>query len=228
MVFGSIVAYFIISILRQQRKNIELNRNLVLSEINAIEKDRTRIAYDLHDELGGMISSIKLKINNFEIKEPEDIRQLGIINYNIDKAIGRIREISYNLMPTVLINDGLKSAIIDYINTLDAKLQIIFNYDDDISFNEQQSINIFRIMQEGINNAIKHSNATMVTISFEKKNDKLIISIQDNGIGFDVKNSSQNGVGLKSLYSRSQLLNGKLYIESTKERGSGFIFELPY
>lgn len=115
IVFGGIVLFFIISIIRQQRKNLNLHKQNILAQITGIERDRARIAHDIHDELGPLLSSIKLRINNFELTDGDDKIQIEKINYSIDKAVIRIREISHDLMPADLLSTGLVMALREYI-----------------------------------------------------------------------------------------------------------------
>src|SRR5690349_8916044 len=119
IIIGVIIIYFITSIIRQQRRNIDLYRQSVLAEITAMEKERARIAADLHDELGPMLSAIKLKINSFELTDADDLIQVDKTNAHIDGLIKRMREISYDLIPNTLIRKGLVVALkefIDYTN----------------------------------------------------------------------------------------------------------------
>jgi len=229
IVIGSIIIYFIISIIRQQRKNLNLHKQNILAEITAIEKDRARIAYDLHDELGPMLSVVKLRMNSFELSDSSDKIQNEKINDNIDSILTRIREISYNLMPNVLLRKGLITALKEYIYNIDEHiLKISYNFPDVILLNEQTSINIYRIVQEIIHNTIKHANATQLYIDFKTEKNKLIISLKDNGTGFEQKEIKNNGgLGLKSLLSRTQLMNGKMFLESKIGKGTEFIFEIP-
>ncbi len=230
IVFGGIVAYFVMSILRQQRKNLDLHKENILAEITAIERDRGRIAHDLHDELGPILSFIKLKVNIFELTDSDDKIQLEKVNDSIDKVVTRIREISYDLMPAVLLTDGLASALTEFINTIDREiLQIDFTFPDTIKLPEDVSINLYRIVQEVILNTVKHAKASHLDIFFKGEINKIIISLKDNGIGFDPKkNLNKRGLGLKSLYSRAKFMDGKIFLNSTKKSGTEIIFEIPY
>lgn len=229
IVFGGIVTYFIVSIIRQQRKNLDLHRENTLAEITAIERDRGRIAYDLHDELGPILSFIKLKINIFGLTDADDKIQLEKVNDSIDKAVTRIREISHDLMPAVLLTEGLPAALAEYINIIDLdSLQIDFTFPDTITLSEDVSINIYRIVQEVILNTTKHARATHLDIFFKKEPDKIIITMKDNGIGFDPKKIvNKRGLGLKSLHSRAKFMDGKIFLNSKKGIGTEIIFEIP-
>lgn len=227
VVFGGIVLFFIISVIRQQRRNLDLHKQNILAEITATERDRARIARDLHDELGPILSSVKLRINIFEFTDADDKVQIEKINDGIDTAVTRIREISHDLMPLDLLRTGLVGAIKEYVNGISNDiLNITFRCSGDIELSEQASVNIYRIIQEIIHNTIKHAQATHLSIAFIKEKGRLIITVKDNGIGFEQK-EIQGGLGLKSLHSRAKLLNGKIFLESKKGTGTEFIFEIP-
>ncbi|HEY8690432.1 MAG TPA: ATP-binding protein [Chitinophagaceae bacterium] len=230
VVVGGIIIYFIISIIRQQRRNLDLHKHNILAEMSAIEKDRTRIAYDLHDELGPVLSSIKLMINIFDLTDPDDKLHIEKINDSIDRALTRIREISYNLMPAVLISAGLITALKEYVNNINSPgLKINLDSPDTLTLSESKSINIFRIVQEITHNTIKHARANRLDIDFIQEKNKLIVILKDNGIGFEQKEIvNKGGLGLKSLQSRAQLMNGRMFFESKKGSGTEFIFEIPY
>jgi len=228
-VVGGIILYFIISIIRQQRRNLDLHKHNILAEMSAIEKDRTRIAYDLHDELGPVLSSIKLMINIFELNSADDKLHIEKINNNIDSALSRIREISYNLMPGILISAGLITALKEYVNNINSPgLKINLDSPDTLTLSESKSINIFRIVQEVTHNTIKHAKASRLEIDFIEEKNKLIVILKDDGIGFEQKEIvNKGGLGLKSLQSRTQLMNGRMFCESKKGKGTEFIFEIP-
>lgn len=231
IIIVGIIAYFIISILRQQRKNLDQHKQYILAEITAIEKDRARIAYDLHDELGPLLSSIKLKVNIFELSDANDKIEIKKINENFDTVLNRIREISYNLTPNILKRTGLISALNEYIYNINNSriLKISFNSSGAIFLDETASVNIYRIVQEIIHNTIKHAAASQLDIDFKIEKNKLIISLRDDGIGFDQKEIlNKGGLGLKSLHNRTQLMNGKMFLNSNEGSGTEFMFEIPY
>ena len=230
IVFGGIVMFFIVSIIRQHRKKLDLHKQNILAQITAKEQDRGRIAHDLHDELGPLLSSVKLRINIFELTDPDDKIQIEKINDNIDKVISRIREISHDLMPVDLINTGLVTALKEYINSIDRNIvQIDFSSPEHIELNEQASVNVYRIIQEGIYNTIKHAQATNLEVFIKPEKNKTVITLMDNGIGFDpAEITNKSGLGLKSIHSRTKLLNGKIFLNSKRGTGTELIFEIPY
>lgn len=228
---GIIITYFIISIIRQQRKNIELYRQSVLAEISSMEKERARIAADLHDELGPMLSAVKLRVSSFELADEEDKVQAQKTEQHLDNLIKRMREISYDLIPNTLIRKGLPVALkefIEYINQ-GGKLNITLEVEEPIEVTEQKGIHLYRIVQEIINNTIKHAEASFLHIELKQKNDMLHLATKDDGVGFDhyAAAKGKGGIGLRNIYSRTEIIGGQMFVESGKSKGTNYMFEIP-
>jgi signal transduction histidine kinase len=231
IIIGIIICYFIISIIRQQRKNLELYRQSVLAEITAMEKERARIAADLHDELGPMLSAIKLKIGSFELSDEDDIKEAEKTNGHIDALMKRMREISYDLIPNTLIRKGLVTALkefVDYANETDG-LKIDFQSSSEVNPDQQKAIHIYRIAQEVINNTIRHSGAKLLNINLKQENGTLFLSTMDDGLGFNhhAASKGEGGIGLRNIVNRTEIIGGQLFIESEKNKGTKYTFEIP-
>ena len=184
-----------------------------------------------HDELGPVLSSVKLKVNCLDIDSKEDQLQLEKINNNIDEIIRRMREISNDLMPSTLVRKGLAAAVTEFIEKLKQPsiLQISFHCDELNDLKPEKTIHIYRMIQEVIHNTIKHAGADQLKIELEKRNNKIILKTKDNGKGFQHSKVLQEaaGLGLRSLLSRTEVLNGEMYIDSSKGKGTEYSFELP-
>ncbi len=229
-VIGTIILFFIISIIRQQRRNLELHRLNILAEITTLEKERTRIAADLHDELGPLLSAIKFKINSVDTADEDDQYQLNRASGHLDDLITRLREISANLMPNTLIRKGLVAALHQFVdNVARSSLQIQLNYGQLPDINQEKSINIYRIVQEITHNTIKHARATHLVIDLSLKGNTLILKTEDNGVGFDYSNKAREsaGLGLRNLKSRAEIMGGTFAVESRPGRGTSYQFEIP-
>jgi len=229
LVMGVIIVYFFISVIRQQRENLALRKKSILSEIAGLEKERARIASDLHDELGPLLSAVKMKINSFELNDPEDHVQLEKTNSHIDDVLQRMREISFDLLPNTLLKKGLATALIEYIDFLNNQNNIQFTFINQCYFDihEDKSVNIYRIVQEVIHNSLKHARATEIKIELRDKNNKINLTVSDNGTGFDYKKAlaENTGIGLNSIGNRTQIAGGRMFVESTK--GTTYTFEIP-
>ncbi len=228
---GAIIIFFIVSIIRQQRRNLALYRQTVLAEITAMEKERARIAADLHDELGPMLSAIKLKINSFELTDEDDKSEVEKTNIHIDSLVKKMREISYDLIPNTLIRKGLVQALsefADFINQAQ-KLQIHFIAQEPMLIDEQKSIHVYRVIQEIVNNAIKHSEANNLNIALKQEGGTLVLQTSDDGVGFDhyAATKGDGGIGLRNLLSRCEIVGGQMFVESEKTKGTKYTFEIP-
>ena len=231
LVLGIIITYFIVSIIRHHRKNLELNKLNIIAEITQIEKERARIAHDLHDELGPLLAAVKMKINSFELFEEEDKIEIIKTNSHIDDILKRIREISFDLMPTSLLRKGVATAIKEFVDLLNnnTSIKFYFECENNLQLSEQKSINIYRIVQEIVHNTIKHSKATALRIQLKKIKEKLELQLADNGVGFDFeKESTENiGFGLRSLLRRIEIIGGQMFLDSKIGKGTTYTFEIP-
>ena len=229
VVIGIIIVYFFMSVIRQQRENLAQRKKSILREIAGLEKERARIASDLHDELGPLLAAVKMKINSFELADAEDEVQLEKTNDHIDDILKRMREISFDLMPNTLLKKGLVTALIEYVDFLNNQnnIQIIFINECYFDIHEDKSVNIYRIVQEVIHNSLKHARATEIRIELKDRNDKINLTISDNGMGFDYKKAlaENTGIGLTSISNRAQIAGGRMFVESTQ--GTTYIFEIP-
>lgn len=231
VVIGIILLYFFISIIWQLRRNIALQKKSILREIAGLEKERARIAEDFHDELGPLLSGLKMRINSFDLPNQEDEKELEKANDQINDIIRRMREISFNLLPNNLLKYGLVKSIEDYVAFLKSttSIRFIFTHNLRISIPEEKTINIYRIIQEIIHNAIKYSQASEVTIDLENTDSRLILSIADNGTGFNYKEALRHssGIGLGSIRNRNTMMGGKMYLRSEMNKGTHYTFHIP-
>lgn len=140
IVIGIIIVFFVISIVRQQRRNLLLQRQNLIAEIAAMEKERARIAADLHDDLGPVLSTIKFKIDGVETADAEETALLQKASKQVDEVIERMRSIAVNLMPSVLLRKGLAEALQQ-------------------SAARWETGSSLRIVQEVMHNAVKHAGA---------------------------------------------------------------------
>lgn len=194
--------------------------------IESQEAERKRIASELHDGLGQNLVVIKnramLGINKGGDKE-RVAKELVTISESASQALDEMREITNNLRPQLLDRLGLTKAINAMLKKVSGVVEIESEIDSiDNIFNESEEISVYRIVQESLNNVVKHSKATTVVVKIKRTENNVLIRIQDNGEGFTVENakSKSGGLGLVGLKERSQLLNGELLIDSEIEKGT--------
>jgi signal transduction histidine kinase len=230
IIIGIVVLFFISAIVRQQRKVSYWQQARIAAEINTLEAERKRIAGDLHDELGPMLSAIKLQINHLEPEDETENAVLEKSSKQIDTIIQRFREISYDLLPNTLVRKGFIKATHEYIGKLKTlhPLEIEFNTTA-FSLKPEQEVNLYRVIQEIMQNTIKHARATKLHINIIKKDKSIFLQTKDDGIGFNYNEKSleAKGVGLLSLQSRAQLLGGQLIVHTQPGSGTTFEIEIP-
>ena len=196
--------------------------------IEGQEKERERLARELHDGLGQMLTAIRLRIGLLK----EDTQSKKDIQQIIDDTIKELRRISNNVMPAVLIDFGLEAglkSLVDYSSKL-YHLPVELSYE---KYNHPLlpknnfdiTISLYRIAQEAINNAVKYSNMTAITIEVYESGKEISMLIKDNGVGFDL-NKKSKGKGLGNMNERAKLIDGKFDIESTS-RGTSISICVP-
>lgn len=231
-VIGAVIGYFIYSAIQHQRKVLTMERRNAHAEITALEKDRARIAADLHDDLAPVLSAIRMRINSFDLAQPDDQQQLQKTNQNIDEMAARMRAISFDLMPASLLRKGLTEGLRELVSFFSGKDKLKMKLilpEQAIHVQEQQAIHLYRIVQEIIHNTIKHAKASELLILLEQDDKNLYLTTKDNGIGFDYgeKQKQGAGLGLSSLENRTTLLKGERTLTSKPGQGATYRFRIP-
>jgi len=224
---------------RLLKKQLELNETrarqqeeMIQNTISAQEKERKRIAQNLHDEVGAMLSVVKLNVGRIEKKSEEPVaKELATETKTyLDEVITQVRRISRSLLPPSLEKLGLYFALeelANWVNKADQLKIICWKSGDQFRFDNKKELAVFRIVQELLNNAIKHAGASTINVNARfSPNNNLMISVTDNGKGFDLKEKMNAGLGLKNLESRTQIMNAKFKMKSTPGKGTTAIIYL--
>lgn len=230
IILGIIIVYFIISMIRHQRRNVQNYKTKIKAEIDTLENERKRIASDIHDELGPILSAVRIQINHLETPTLTDAETITKVNKYIDDVIAKTREISYNLLPNTLVRKGLEAAVNEYINKINhIPLHIGFIKEAGISLTKEQDVNIYRILLEIINNTIKHAEATELHIKLQRSKNFILLDTFDNGKGYDYDAmiAAGKGLGLYNLQSRGDVLNARFSMSSSPGEGTHYSFEIP-
>ena len=226
--FGSIGILTFFGLILLVRSRNKAKENQVIQEqfsqqlLQTQEDERTRIANDLHDSVGQKLNFISRKSQNLKQDEISDLTT---------KVIDEVRSISRGLYPVLLTQFGLTESIKQLVLDYDEETDLFFtseieSIDDSIDKNE--SLNLYRFVQESINNIIKHADAKAVSISIEEVSNTINVVINDNGNGFDTNDAQKrNSLGLKTLKERIRILNGKLIIKSKLSHGTSIIAKFP-
>jgi len=224
--------------LRQRAKmQAELLKQQELSTravIEAEEEERQRIARDLHDGVGQMMSAAKMNLSAFEsdmhFSNPEQRNSFEKIIGLVDESCKEIRNVSHNMMPNALLKNSLAIAIRDFIDKMDSKaIQVhVFTEGLDERLDSNVETVFYRVIQECVNNVIKHADASTLDISVIRDKDGISATIEDNGKGFDTSDSSKfDGIGLKNITTRIEYLKGTVDFDSAIGRGTVVALHVP-
>lgn len=224
---------FVIVYQRRMIKNQVVLRQLQdekqIDLLNAIfetqETERKRLAEDLHDSVGQVLSAIKLNLHRLDKAseaEKPTVNLLADTRKLTDECIQEIRNIIHNVLPPVLTDFGLIDALQALCTKMAQNTDIKITFTKNISderFPSEVELTYYRIAQELFGNAVKHSKASAIQVLLAKESGWLVLSFSDNGIGFNMDNV-KHGFGLKNLQSRVQLINGKIHIYSKPQNGT--------
>lgn len=227
----------------QQQKQIqelkdEMQRQLLESALEVQEVERVRIAKDLHDEVGAMLSATKMSFNQLlrKIDNTSDLTTLGKQTKELlDESIGHVRRISKELVPSTLEEFGLMSAIDEFIQKIHLASGVLFVFSHEgieanQRFDKRIELTIYRIAQELVNNALKHAEAEQITLKLASEQKKIIFTFTDNGRGFDlekVRKDPKSGLGIRNVESRLSVINGKSDMKSIIGQGTTTVVEIP-
>lgn len=227
----SVFFFFIIYQRKMLKKQMELNETrarqqeeIILNTIQAQENERKRIARDLHDEVGAMLSVVKLNVGRIEKKSDEPGAKVlaAETKQYLDEVITQVRRISRALLPPSIEKLGLWFAVEELVNWINKSDQIQIDCrknGEPARFDQKKELALFRIIQELLNNSIKHSGSKTIDIYFRFSINSLIIMVADKGKGFDL-NNKVTGLGLKNLESRAQIAGAKFRMKSAPGRGT--------
>ncbi|MEJ8841488.1 ATP-binding protein [Lacibacter sp. H375] len=213
---------------RNHRKHFIFLSNFYLQEVELLEQERNRIARDLHDELGPLVSIAHLLIHNSKGAAEEDREYLSKAEQSLHELTERFREIAKNLTPDVLSGKGLHLSIERFLNRYSSVSTIQFQFNCKLSKEPAQNfgLQIYRLVQELVHNAIKHSDAKEVTLTLVERNGLIHLFYKDDGKGME-SDFSKDGIGIKSMRSRVTMLNGYMEMNSKHGKGTEFYFALP-
>ncbi|MDY8135174.1 sensor histidine kinase [Aquimarina sp. 2201CG5-10] len=224
----SVIVFFIIyqrRLLAQQRKHQKLEsdyqKELLKTSIQSQEEERNRIAKELHDDVGAMLTTTKLYFGQIVPELPPD--ELWKITKKtrgfLDDMIHSVRSISQDLRPVILEKLGLIEAIQSLVQNIQdsGKIEISFSNHTSHTIAKSKELNLYRIIQELITNTLKHANASSINIKLKNEEGILIILYEDDGKGLDQKNlSHKKGLGLKNIESRLSVLSGEIHFLQKK------------
>lgn len=214
-------------------EDLEVEKQLTATEavLKGEERERTRLAKDLHDGLGGMLSGIKYSLSS--MKENMVLRPDHALAFErsldmLDSSIREMRRVAHNMMPELLLKYGLDTALSEFCREISTSEIAKVNYQSmgEIDLEQTAAVSIYRICQELVHNAIKHGQAKEILVQLHQHAGVLALTVEDDGHGFDVRRIAGNtGMGWKNIQSRVEFLKGKWDLQSGK--GSSVLIEIP-
>ena len=215
--------------LEQERQNSKISTLTAL--LDGQEQERARLARDLHDGLGGLLSGTKIQLTHLNEKIDEHSKQdITKSIHQLDGAVDELRRVAHNLMPDLLLKYGLEEALKEYAirmsnDHLDIDVQFL-SYTT--SLDKENQLLVYRIIQELVNNAIKHAQAEQIIIQFVEDETDYTVTVEDDGKGFDLNQTKHaQSAGLHNIQSRIQFLKGHLNIHSELDLGTSIEFHFP-
>lgn len=216
-----------------EKKDLEIQyqKELLSAVIITQEEERKRIAQDLHDDISSKLNIVSLNSHllttpNLSGNEINEITA-NIINLTA-KALDNSRKIAHGLLPPVLEKFGLHAGVEELCLEFSSSKAVTVNYENRTEFaiaDNDRHLHVFRILQELMNNSLRHGKATFISILFEEKNGLKSCHYTDNGIGFDMKNdTNKKGLGMKNIESRVAFLDGCITIDSDVNKGVSVVF----
>lgn len=221
----------------KEKKQMELNfqTELVKTQMEVQEETRQNLAADLHDNIGQLLSLTNVTLTSVDVENNSKAQQKIIAaQHLIERSINELRQLSKLLHGEQLIQQGLPKAIEQEVNWLQKGGYYTVTYtnktDESIVVNKDKALFLYRLLQESINNIVKHAEATAINIILEVVSDTLCLTVIDNGKGFSVLDTdiTQHGLGLHNMQRRIALLNGNLTVTSEIGAGTKVCFAVPY
>ncbi len=240
IIFSSLVVVLLIALLifnhkinQQKQRTIESNhRNKLLkAQLDGEEEERSRTARELHDGVASVLSAAKLQLNL-----ANDLQDISIESSHqqlkslIEQALQEVRNISHNMAAEIVSSEGLDCAVREFCNRVsNPKLRVeYFQMGTMPEISKSDELLIYRSIQEAVTNIVKHANASEALVQIVADGNKLSITIEDNGSGFDMNHIGTSGIGLRSLASRVHLLNGVYEVHSAPGKGTSIYIECEF
>ncbi len=218
--------------LEKELADQQLNHQKLITETTLLaqETERNEIGKELHDNINQILATVKLYHSMMKSNKNDEGELLAKASEYVNEAIEEIRKLSKSLVSPSLGNITLKQALTDLVDEVNKTptLQIMLNYEmeEEKTIDSKKELMIYRVVQEQINNIFKHSEAKNAIIDLKKEESDVILTISDDGVGFDTTERSK-GIGLQNISSRVEFYSGKLDIISTPGKGCKFKITIP-
>jgi PAS domain S-box-containing protein len=205
-----------------QERMANYQREITSAAIEAQERERTQLSLELHDNVNPVLSTVKLYLEMFMIKQESDLEPIHKSVKYIQDCINEIRSISIRLSAPSLSEISFKESVRELVDSINltgrVKINLKITAIEENKISQEIHTTVYRLIQEQINNILQHSQAKKAWITISKTKNALVLTVKDNGKGFEVSEKSK-GIGLMSIQSRVETLKGKLSVESSDGHG---------
>lgn len=219
-------------LLKQRETQLLFEEEITKSKLEIQEQALQNISWEIHDNVGQLLSVAKMQLNILHLNVPEDqqskIQETGDI---VSKSLQELRGLAKSLNPATIKNKGLIESIkleidrFNRLNVINASLKVS---EEPFNLSNEKEIILFRILQEFSNNTLKYSKAKNLAIELNYTNNQLEIYAEDDGIGFDINDTSKHqGIGLLNMKSRAKLIGGKIELKSSEDNGTKLHISCP-
>ncbi len=201
-----------------QLEKLEQEQQLVAAQavMDGETAERTRLARDLHDGLGGMLSAVKINLR--DAGDPEKARQM------LDQSIRELHRVAHHMMPDMLLRYGLKTSLEEFCASIPTAEFHYFGAESRLD--NRLEVLLYRCTHELVNNAVKHANAKHIYVQLVRDAERIALTVQDDGVGFDPE-TTPRGMGLENLRNRISVFHGRMEIFSSTESGTEVFIEIP-
>lgn len=214
---------------KRQNLEIDYQKKMLKAALESQENERKRISKNLHDDVGMMLMTLRVNLNSLPKGDNDELMQL------VDETHESVQRISWDLMPSTLDNFGLFQSTQEMCERLSSD-SVKVSYGEEgkrLSMDKDQELLIYRVVQEAVTNALKHAHAMSINVNFQWSKNSLLLTITDDGLGFDLskmknKISGRHGLGLYNLENRVGLLGGELTFEKNEPSGTVVSVVLPF
>jgi two-component system NarL family sensor kinase len=217
--------------IEKQILQTQFQETLLRSQLEMQEQTFNTISQEIHDNVGQILSLVKVQLNIIDQQETLSKTAITEVKDNISKAMTDLRDIAKSLssdrIQLIDFKEAMESELnrINRTNIIHASMEVEGRIQN---FPQQKKLILFRIIQEALQNIIKHAQANTVAIFFKYTEEKVVVSIRDNGKGFTVNDTSMDGLGLQNIINRTKLIGGNAIIQSIIEEGTTIILTIPY
>lgn len=228
-VLGIILFFFIYLMIKKQKELIEIQKMTTKSQIKATREERKEITTHLHNDIAPLLAGIKMRINNLKTSDSEEVE---ICKRALEESIMKIRKLSKDIAPLTMLNISYKYAISQYIDLVASEntLRVHFQDSNNEGLEEDLNNDIYRVLQEIIQNAIRHSKAENLFIEISQDSGYLLIRTKDDGVGYKFNNllvERKLGIGLLNMKARVESHNGTIKTSNQKEIGTRYNIRIP-